>query len=130
MPRSKTSDITNEFKKMRKCKIIELLKSPDIDLTDEELNIFLLRLNYYNDGVSEKVGKCPRSVTTIFMNVLNKIRDFKKVLVYTWLISFLTVLFLACAGFLILDGRIDSNYEKINAIAVGLIEESIKSIPD
>lgn len=37
---------------------------------------------------------------------------------------------LACAGFLILDGRIDSNYEKINAIAVGLIEESIKSIPD
>jgi hypothetical protein len=41
MPRSKTSDITNEFKKMRKCKIIELLKSPDIDLTDEELNIFL-----------------------------------------------------------------------------------------
>ena len=70
MPRSKTSDITNEFKKMR-------IKSPDIDLTDEELNIFLLRLNYYNDGVSEKVGKCPRSVTTIFMNVLNKIRDFK-----------------------------------------------------
>ena len=62
---------------MRKCKIIELLKSPDIDLTDEELNIFLLRLNYYNDGVSEKVGKCPRSITTIFMNVLNKIRDFK-----------------------------------------------------
>lgn len=151
MPRSKTSDITNEFKKMRKCKIIELLKSPDIDLTDEELNIFLLRLNYYNDGVSEKVGKCPRSVTTIFMNVLNKIKDTNsscgnaqiknsrnvnivhmdaKVLVYTWLISFLTVLFLACAGFLILDGRIDSNSEKINAIAVGLIEESIKSIPD
>lgn len=57
MPRSKTSDITNEFKKMRKCKIIELLKSPDIDLTDEELNIFLLRLNYYNDGV--KGGKMP-----------------------------------------------------------------------
>lgn len=54
MPRSKTSDITNEFKKMRKCKIIELLKSPDIDLTDEELNIFLLRLNYYNDGLSEE----------------------------------------------------------------------------
>lgn len=77
MSRSKTSDITKEFKKMRKCKIIELLKSPEIDLTDEELNIFLLRLNYYNDGVSEKVGKCPRSITTIFMNVLNKIRDFK-----------------------------------------------------
>ena len=77
MARSKTSDITNEFKKMRRCKIVELLKSPDIDLTDEELNIFLLRLNYYNEGVSEKVGKCPRSVATIFMNIINKIRDYR-----------------------------------------------------
>lgn len=54
MSRSKTSDITKEFKKMRKCKIIELLKSPEIDLTDEELNIFLLRLNYYNVGLIEE----------------------------------------------------------------------------
>lgn len=158
MSRSKTSDITKEFKKMRKCKIIELLKSPEIDLTDEELNIFLLRLNYYNDGVSEKVGKCPRSITTIFMNVnltgcrfnsgnssttkhyskdtnsscgnaqvknsrnVNIVHMDAKVLVYTWLISFLTVLFLACAGYLILDGKIDSNSEKINAIAVGLLQ--------
>ena len=76
MARSKTQDVTSKFKKMRKCKIIELLKSPRIDLTDEELEIFLLRLNYYNDGVSSKVGKCPRSVTTIFMNVINKIRDY------------------------------------------------------
>lgn len=76
MPRSKTQDVTKEFKKMRKCKIVELLKSPEIDLTDEELEIFLLRLNYYNDGVSSRVGKCPRSVTTIFMNVINKIRDY------------------------------------------------------
>lgn len=74
--RQKTQDITSEFKKMRKCKIIELLKSPEIDLTDEELEIFLLRLNYYNPGVSSKVGKCQRSVTTIFMNVINKIRDY------------------------------------------------------
>lgn len=76
MTRRKTQDVTREFKKMRKCKIIELLKSPEIDLTDEELEIFLLRLNYYNEGVSSKVGKCPRSVTTIFMNVINKIRDY------------------------------------------------------
>ena len=34
MARGKTSDITNKFKKMRKCKIIELLKSPEVDLTD------------------------------------------------------------------------------------------------
>ena len=53
-----------------------------------------------------------------------------KVLVYTWLISFLTVLFLACAGYVILDGKIDSNSEKINAIAVGLLQESTNAIPD
>lgn len=76
MARRKTQDVTREFKKMRKCKIIELLKSPELDLTDEEMNIFLLRLNYFNDGVSDKVGKCPRSVTTIFMNVITKIRDY------------------------------------------------------
>lgn len=135
MPRSKTSDITNEFKKMRKCKIIELLKSPDIDLTDEELNIFLLRLNYYNDSSTSKHyskdtnSSCGNAQIKNSRNV-NIVHMDAKVLVYTWLISFLTVLFLACAGFLILDGRIDSNSEKINAIAVGLIEESIKSIPD
>lgn len=61
---------------MRKCKIIELLKSPEVDLSEEEMNIFLLRLDYYNEGVSGRVGKCSRSVTTIFMNVINKLRDY------------------------------------------------------
>lgn len=76
MPRGKTSDITNKFKKMRKCKIIELLKSPEVDLTDDEMDIFLRRLYYYNDRVSDDVGKCPRCVTKIFMNVVNKLRDY------------------------------------------------------
>lgn len=76
MARRRTKDVTDEFKKMRKCKIIELLKSPDIDLTDEEMRIFLLRLNYYNDSVGEQVGKSPRSVTRVFMNIINKIRDY------------------------------------------------------
>lgn len=76
MARSKTKDITQRFKKMRKCKIIELLKSPEVDLTDEEMEVFLLRLYYYNEGVSDKVGKCPRKVTDIFMNVINKLRDY------------------------------------------------------
>ena len=39
MARGKTSDITNKFKKMRKCKIIELLKSPEVDLTEDEMDI-------------------------------------------------------------------------------------------
>ena len=76
MPRTKTGEITNRFKKMRKCKIIELLKSPEVDLTDDEMDIFLRRLYYYNDRVSDDVGKCPRSVTTIFMNAINKIKDY------------------------------------------------------
>lgn len=76
MARGKTSDITNKFKKMRKCKIIELLKSPEVDLTDDEMDIFLRRLYYYNDRVSDDVGKCPRCVTKIFMNVVNKLRDY------------------------------------------------------
>lgn len=76
MARRKTKDITDKFKGMRKCKIIELCKSPEVDLTDEELNIFLLRLYNYNYGVSDKVGKCERSVTSIFMNVIKKMRDY------------------------------------------------------
>lgn len=76
MSRTKTRKITEEFKKMRKCKVIELLKSPEVDLTDEEMDIFLRRLYYYNDRVSTDVGKCPRSVTTIFINAINKIKDY------------------------------------------------------
>lgn len=81
---------------------------------------------HYSKDTNSSCGnaqiKNSRNVNIVYMDA--------KVLVYTWLISFLAVLLLACAGFLILDGRIDSNSEKINAIAVGLIEESIKSIPD
>lgn len=76
MARTKTKDITDRFKRMRKCKIIELLTSPEIDLTPEEMNVFLLRLTNSNDGVSDKVYKCPRCVTKIFMNVINKLKDF------------------------------------------------------
>lgn len=76
MPRTKTGKITNRFKKMRKCKIVELLKSPEVDLTDDEMDIFLRRLYYYNPRVSTDVGKCERSVTTIFMNAINKIKDY------------------------------------------------------
>lgn len=76
MGRTKTREITTRFKKMRKCKIIELLKSPEVDLTDEEMDIFLRRLYYYNDRVSEDVGKCSRSVTTIFINAITKIKDY------------------------------------------------------
>lgn len=61
---------------MRKCKIIELLTSPEVDLTEEEMDIFLRRLYYYNPRVSTDVGKCERSVTTIFINAITKIKDY------------------------------------------------------
>jgi hypothetical protein len=61
---------------MRKCKVIELLTSPEVDLTEEEMDIFLRRLYYYNPRVSTDVGKCERSVTTIFINAINKIKDY------------------------------------------------------
>lgn len=85
--------------------------------------------HYSKDTNSDTNSSCGNAQIKNSRNV-NIVHMDAKVLVYTWLISFLAVLLLACAGFLILDGRIDSNSEKINAIAVGLIEESIKSIPD
>lgn len=76
MARTKTREVTERFKKMRKCKVIELLTSPEVDLTEEEMDIFLRRLYYYNPRVSTDVGKCERSVTTIFINAITKIKDY------------------------------------------------------
>lgn len=45
-----------------------------------------------------------------------------KVLIYAWLISFLSVLFLACAGYCILDNKIERTDNKVNALAYGLLE--------
>lgn len=98
-------------------------------MKNENSNLTGNRFNSGNSSTSKHYSKDTNSKIKNSRNV-NIVHMDAKVLVYTWLISFLTVLFLACAGFLILDGRIDSNSEKINAIAVGLIEESIKSIPD
>nr|DAP67477.1 MAG TPA: hypothetical protein [Caudoviricetes sp.] len=103
-------------------------------MKNENSNLTGNRFNSGNSSTSKHYSKdtnssCGNAQIKNSRNV-NIVHMDAKVLVYTWLISFLTVLFLECAGFLILDGRIDSNSEKINAIAVGLIEESIKSIPD
>ena len=45
-----------------------------------------------------------------------------KVLIYAWLISFLSVLFLACAGYCILDNKIERTDNKVNSLAYGLLE--------
>lgn len=47
-----------------------------------------------------------------------------KVLIYAWLISFLSVLFLACAGYYILDNKIQRTDNKVNALAYGLLESA------
>lgn len=76
MSRTKTGKLMRRCKKMRKCKIMDILRSPEVDLNEDEMRIFLLRLYKYNDGVSDEVGKCPRSVTTIFMNAFNKVKEY------------------------------------------------------
>ena len=50
-----------------------------------------------------------------------------KVLIYAWLISFLSVLFLACAGYYILDNKIERTDNKVNALAYGLLESVKKN---
>lgn len=47
-----------------------------------------------------------------------------KVLIYAWLISFLSVLFLACAGYYILDNKIERTDNKVNSLAYGLLESA------
>lgn len=103
-------------------------------MKNENSNLTGNRFNSGNSSTSKHYSKdtnssCGNAQTKNSRNV-NIVHMDAKVLVYTWLISFLTVLFLACAGFLILDSRIDSNAEKINAIAVGLLQESTNAIPD
>lgn len=46
-----------------------------------------------------------------------------KVLVYVWFISFLSVLFLAVAGYLILDNKIQRQADNFNSFVAGLLNE-------
>lgn len=46
-----------------------------------------------------------------------------KVLVYVWFISFLSVLFLAVAGYLILDNKIQKQTDNFNSFVAGLLNE-------
>ena len=78
MPKKTTSDVTKRFKGMRKHKIIELCKSDDVELTEKELEVFLLRVynDFYNHRVSDEVGCCERKVTDIFMSAITKLRSY------------------------------------------------------
>ena len=46
-----------------------------------------------------------------------------KVLVYVWLISFLSVLFLSVAGYIILDNKIQAQANNFNSFVTGLLSE-------
>ena len=46
-----------------------------------------------------------------------------KVLVYVWLISFISMLFLAVAGYLILDNKIQRQADNFNSFVAGLLNE-------
>lgn len=47
-----------------------------------------------------------------------------KVLVYVWLISFISVLFLSAAGYIILDNKIQAQANNFNSFVVGLMGSS------
>ncbi len=47
-----------------------------------------------------------------------------KVLVYVWLISFISVLFLSVAGYIILDNKIQRQTDNFNAFVAGLLNDS------
>lgn len=45
-----------------------------------------------------------------------------KVLVYVWLISFISVLFLSVAGYIILDNKIQEQTNNLNSFVAGLLK--------
>lgn len=47
-----------------------------------------------------------------------------KVLVYVWLISFISTLFLAICGYIILDHKIEQQSNNFNAFVVGLTQNT------
>ena len=46
-----------------------------------------------------------------------------KVLVYVWLISFISVLFLSVAGYTILDNKIQKQTDNFNSFVAGLLND-------
>lgn len=49
-----------------------------------------------------------------------------RVLVYVWLISFLSTLFLAVCGYVILDNKIQKQSNQFNSFVVGLMGDNYK----
>lgn len=47
-----------------------------------------------------------------------------KVLVYVWLVSFISTLFLAVCGYIILDNKIQQQSNNFNAFVVGLTKDT------
>lgn len=78
MPKAKTNDVVNKLRGRRKCKIIELCKSPEIDLTDDEIKAIVFRVhdNFFNPRMSEELHVCERKGTNIFMSAIRKLRSF------------------------------------------------------
>lgn len=78
MPCSKTNDVVNKLRGRRKCKIIELCKSAEVDLTDDELKAIIFRVHdrFYNTRMSDELGVCERKGTNIFMSAIKKLRNF------------------------------------------------------
>lgn len=75
MPRGSVKDVKTRCRNMRKSKLKEVCES---ELTEEEMEIFLMKIadRYYNQRISEEVGKCEKTISNIFMRVVNKLREY------------------------------------------------------
>lgn len=74
--RTKTKIITDRYKNMRTSKALEELDRAELD--EDEKRVFMLRLKYFNYGVSDQVGKCEKCTTKVFIRALNKLKDYLK----------------------------------------------------
>lgn len=75
MPRGSVKDVKTRCRNMRKSKLKEVCES---ELTEEEMEIFLMKIadRYYNQRISEEVGKCEKTISNIFMRAVNKLREY------------------------------------------------------
>ena len=67
-----------------------------------------------NQNHSENVIKNSKQVNIAHMDA--------RVLVYVWLISFLSTLFLAVCGYMVLDNKIQEQSNQFNSFVTGLIK--------
>jgi len=93
------------------------MKNQNSSFTDTKFkNSNNQNIHNQNQNHNENVIKNSKQVNIAHMDV--------KVLVYVWLISFLSTLFLAVCGYIVLDNKIEKQSNNFNAFIVGLTKDT------